>query len=87
MPDPSAGLPPRYLVYALDDLKTWADLGTKTSTSDPGVGTVLPAKRNVPVSSAYAKASSPKTRAAFAAAPVLAAADREGGRVFVRVPK
>jgi hypothetical protein len=80
MPDPLAGLPPRYLrtpeaarflglsgrtlekhrtygtgpryskiggrvVYALDDLKSWADLGAKTSTSDPGAGTVFPAKR------------------------------------------
>jgi len=33
------------VVYALDDLKAWADRGTKTSTSDPGNGTVLPAKR------------------------------------------
>jgi predicted DNA-binding transcriptional regulator AlpA len=33
------------VVYALDDLKAWADLGAKTSTSDPGAGTVLPAKR------------------------------------------
>ena len=75
MPDPMAGLPPRFLrtpeaarylglsgrtlekhrtygtgptyrkiggrvVYALDDLKAWADLGSKTSTSDPGKGTV-----------------------------------------------
>ena len=81
MPDPLAGLPPRFLrtpeaarylglsgrtlekhrtygtgptyrkiggrvVYALDDLKAWADLGAKTSTSDPGKGTVLPAKRH-----------------------------------------
>jgi predicted DNA-binding transcriptional regulator AlpA len=80
MPDPLAGLPPRFLrtpeaarflglsgrtlekhrtygtgpkyrkiggrvVYALDDLKAWADLGAKTSTSDPGTGTVYPAKR------------------------------------------
>jgi predicted DNA-binding transcriptional regulator AlpA len=80
MPDPLAGLPPRFLrtpeaarflglsgrtlekhrtygtgptyrkiggrvVYALDDLKAWADRGTKTSTSDPGAGTVYPAKR------------------------------------------
>jgi len=36
------------LVYALDDLKAWADRGTKTSTSDPGAGTVLPAKRHTP---------------------------------------
>ena len=26
--------------------KAWADRGTKTSTSDPGNGTVLPAKRH-----------------------------------------
>ena len=80
MPDPLAGLPPRFLrtpeaarflglsgrtlekhrtygtgptyrkiggrvIYALDDLKAWADLGAKVSTSDPGAGTVLPAKR------------------------------------------
>jgi predicted DNA-binding transcriptional regulator AlpA len=80
MPDPLAGLPPRFLrtpeaarflglsgrtlekhrtygtgptyrkiggrvVYALDDLKAWADRGAKTSTSDPGPGTVYPAKR------------------------------------------
>ncbi len=124
MPDPSAGLPPRYLrtseaarflslsgrtlekhrtygtgpsyrkiggrvVYALDDLKTWADRGTKTSTSDPGTGTVLPAKRSLLVSPAYAnrRAGCPKTCAVFAAAPVLAVADGEGGRALVRVPK
>jgi predicted DNA-binding transcriptional regulator AlpA len=87
MPDPLAGLPPRFLrtpeaarflslsgrtlekhrtfgtgpkyrkiggrvVYALEDLKAWADLGAKTSTSDPGVGTVSPAKRRTPVISA-----------------------------------
>ena len=80
MPDPNAGLPPRFLrtpeaarflslsgrtlekhrtygtgpayrklggrvVYAIDDLQAWADRGAKTSTSDPGVGTVLPARR------------------------------------------
>lgn len=84
MPDPNAGLPPRYLrtaeaarflglsprtlekhriygtgptyrkigarvVYAIADLNAWADRGTKTSTSDPGVGTVLPAKRHAPI--------------------------------------
>jgi predicted DNA-binding transcriptional regulator AlpA len=78
MPDPNAGLPPRYLrtpeaarflslsgrtlekhrtygtgpayrkiggrvVYALDDLKAWADRGTKTSTSD---GTASCCRRN-----------------------------------------
>ncbi|MBB4263780.1 putative DNA-binding transcriptional regulator AlpA [Bradyrhizobium sp. CIR3A] len=88
MPDPMAGLPPRFLrtpeaarylglsgrtlekhrtygtgptyrkiggrvVYAVDDLKAWADLGAKTSTSDPGKGTVLPAKKH-PVLRPYA---------------------------------
>jgi len=33
------------VVYALEDLQAWADRGTKTSTSDPGVGTVYPARR------------------------------------------
>ena len=33
------------VVYALDDLNAWADLGAKTSTTDPGKGTVLPAKK------------------------------------------
>ncbi|MGY2811771.1 helix-turn-helix transcriptional regulator [Bradyrhizobium sp. USDA 4506] len=33
------------VIYALEDLRAWADLGTKTSTSDPGRGTVLPAKK------------------------------------------
>ncbi len=36
------------VVYAIDDLQAWADRGTKTSTSDPGAGTVLPAKRHTP---------------------------------------
>jgi hypothetical protein len=122
MPDPAAGLPPRYLrtseaarflslsgrtlekhriygtgpsyrkiggrvVYALDDLRTWADRGTKTSTSDPGAGTVLPAKRTVPGSAASPNrgASCQKACAASAAAP--AASDSEDGRVLVRMPK
>jgi hypothetical protein len=33
------------VVYALDDLKARADRDAKTSTSDPGNGRVLPAKR------------------------------------------
>ncbi len=32
------------VVYALDDLKAWADLGAKTSTSDPGKGACCPPK-------------------------------------------
>ena len=89
MPDPLAGLPPRYLrtpeaarflglsgrtlekhrtygtgpryskiggrvVYALADLQTWAERGLKASTSDPGQGTVLPAKRHAARSPQYA---------------------------------
>ena len=33
------------VVYRLEDLQAWADLGVKKSTSDPGVGTVFPARR------------------------------------------
>ena len=33
------------VVYALQDLQAWADRGAKASTSDPGVGVVLPARR------------------------------------------
>src|SRR2546427_12414397 len=79
MPDPLAGLPPRFLrtpeaarflglsgrtlekhrtygtgptyrkiggrgMYVFEDLKAWADLGAKKSTSAPRVGTVPPPK-------------------------------------------
>jgi len=33
------------VVYAIDDLESWADRGAVTSTSDPR-GSVLPAKRH-----------------------------------------
>lgn len=33
------------VVYAIEDLQAWAELGAKHSTSDPGIGTVHPAKR------------------------------------------
>ncbi|QGM99889.1 helix-turn-helix transcriptional regulator [Methylocystis parvus] len=36
------------VVYRLDDLQAWATRGAKASTSDPGVGTVLPARRQTP---------------------------------------
>jgi len=36
------------VVYRLEDLQAWAARGAKTSTSDPGVGTVLPARRQAP---------------------------------------
>ena len=42
------------IVYALEDLQAWADRGAKTSTSDPGAGTVLPAKRHAAVLRPYA---------------------------------
>ena len=48
------GTGPRYsklggrVVYRIEDLQAWVDRGAKSSTSDPGVGTVLPAKRHSP---------------------------------------
>ena len=33
------------MVYAVEDLQAWADRGAKVSTTDPGAGTVHPAKR------------------------------------------
>jgi hypothetical protein len=38
------------VVYAIDDLRAWVDRGTKTSTSDPGIDAVRPAKRHAPFS-------------------------------------
>lgn len=32
------------VVYAIEELEVWAELGTRHSTSDPGKGTVYPAK-------------------------------------------
>ena len=46
------GTGPRYsklggrVVYRIEDLQAWVELGAKASTSDPGIGTVLPAKRH-----------------------------------------
>jgi hypothetical protein len=37
------------VVYTEEDLNAWAKLGKKKSTSDPGAGTVLPAKRHAPI--------------------------------------
>ena len=48
------GTGPRYsklggrVVYRVEDLQAWVDRGAKASTSAPGVGTVLPAKRHSP---------------------------------------
>ncbi|MGB8842177.1 MAG: helix-turn-helix domain-containing protein [Aliidongia sp.] len=33
------------IVYLIGDLEAWANLGTRQSTSDPGQGTVHPARR------------------------------------------
>ena len=53
------GTGPRYsklggrVVYRVDDLQAWVDRGAKGSTSDPGVDTVLPAKRHAATAPAY----------------------------------
>jgi predicted DNA-binding transcriptional regulator AlpA len=36
------------VVYAIEDLQTWADRGVKSSTSDPGQGRVFPARPREP---------------------------------------
>lgn len=41
------------VVYAVDDLQAWTELGAVTSTSDPR-GAVLPAKRHTPAPAAHA---------------------------------
>ncbi len=33
------------VVYAIEELERWTELGSRRSTSDPGQGTVHPAKR------------------------------------------
>ena len=43
------------VVYSVDDLQAWAERGVKQSTSDPGVGSVLPAKRHDDPSSAESR--------------------------------
>lgn len=54
------GTGPRYaklggrVVYRLEDLQAWVERGIRASTSDPGIATVLPAKRHAAVSPAYA---------------------------------
>ena len=46
------GTGPRYLklggrvVYRVEDLQAWAAPGERTSTSDPGIGVVKPARRD-----------------------------------------
>ena len=45
------------VVYSVEDLQAWVSRGTKSSTSDPGMGTVLPAKRQLSPSPAASKPS------------------------------
>jgi predicted DNA-binding transcriptional regulator AlpA len=48
------GTGPRYsklggrVVYKAEDLHAWVESGMKSSTSDPGVTAVLPARRHAP---------------------------------------
>ncbi len=71
------------VVYGLDDLKAWADRGAKTSTSDPGAGTVLPARRQAPASRAPCERGFdvPSARAGVTKEARLAVAGGEGARV------
>ena len=54
------GTGPRYsklggrVIYGLDDLQAWVERGARVSTSDPGAGQVLPAKRHPNLLSAFA---------------------------------
>jgi predicted DNA-binding transcriptional regulator AlpA len=48
------------VVYALADLQAWVAMGARTSTSDPGAATVLPAKRHAAVAPAYVKPTPPR---------------------------
>lgn len=51
------GTGPKYLklggrvVYRIEDLREWAAPGERTSTSDPGLGIVKPARRDAETSS------------------------------------
>ena len=36
------------VIYALGDLQAWADRGARTSTTEPGVGVVHPARKPRP---------------------------------------
>ena len=57
------GTGPRYsklggrVVYRLEDLQAWVERGAKASTSDDTGNVVLPAKRHVALSPAYASQS------------------------------
>lgn len=58
------GTGPRYsklggrVVYRFEDLQSWVEAGAKASTSDPGVSTVLPARRHT--AEALARAMQPR---------------------------
>jgi predicted DNA-binding transcriptional regulator AlpA len=48
------------IVYALDDLKQWADRGVRQSTTDPGVDTISPAKRQNTQTAPSLRSAGPK---------------------------
>jgi predicted DNA-binding transcriptional regulator AlpA len=43
------------VVYRVEDVQAWVDAAAKTSTSDPGRTTVLPARRHTPDQLAQAR--------------------------------
>lgn len=50
------------IVYDPEDLKTWADRGVRRSTSDPGNGTVHPAKPQNEPPPAFVRTPRPNSR-------------------------
>lgn len=56
------GTGPRFLklggrvVYKIEDLRSWAERGARSSTSDLGEGVVLPARRHDPIATSRARA-------------------------------
>ena len=81
------GTGPRYsklggrVVYRVEDLQAWVELGAKASTSDPGVGTVLPAKRHAsrpPARPARRAAESPSCRRVTAPGPSASSSNCSG---------
>jgi predicted DNA-binding transcriptional regulator AlpA len=67
------GTGPRYsklggrVVYAIEDLQSWVQSGAKSSTSDPGKMTILPARRHS--SADIEKARNHTADARFSCAP------------------
>src|SRR3984957_7765402 len=78
------GTGPRYsklggrVVYRVEDLQAWVDRGAKASTSDPGVGTVLPAKRARPPPATRAAEPLPPLRCPVAPATSASSSNSSG---------